>query len=319
MGDPCETDFEHYTGPYFLYVIPIAVVAVFQILLLIHTIYWECTLTKSKNAALLRILYITLQFFSLFWICTDILRYSIDPHTHFLQHTVLCKGIAYVVYYVPVFFYFLYLLAILHRLEISFKDSCLALSRTTLCTLGTLVAIVPVLGTGCLVIDDMDLDCIGSWNASDLTEPVTYCVVPNPLLIAFKYHIFESLVALICILNITFVCMFTFKLRVFVKMETGCSQKRNDELRGLIRKNVVLSMVGSFFTVKGFCGWFFTGHMLFMYTDSLVNCAVIGLMFSHNDWWYNKLCALCIILCFEREIRHPKQELVLASVTSSRK
>jgi len=230
------------------------------------------------------------------------LRYSIDPHTHMLRNNGSCKFIAYFCYYIPVMFYSVYLYQIQMRLELSFKGSFLELGPRTICTLKAFVLIIPIICYVFLAVDRYDLDCIGSWNAPDVDEPITFCVVPAPSLIAFKYHIFELLVLLILFLNAIFGIIFTKKLKQFCALELEDKQsqsKKQFRMMTLIIRNDICCVVGCISTTMGQVGWLFTGHMMFIYLDNFINCLVIGLMLYWNEKYYKVLCAPCIRGCFK--------------------
>lgn len=136
---------------------------------------------------------------------------------------------------------------VLIRLEMSFRGSFLELSKWTVWTLRTLVAVIPISSTIVLISDDHNLDCLQKWNPPDLDRTLWICRVPPQSLRMMKYHIMEGIVLLINALNITFGVIFTLKLRQFVKLrkESGVTPKtkaKQCKFQNLILKNDSLSV-----------------------------------------------------------------------------
>ena len=212
MTVPCPDDFEIITKSRSFYgrTIPVFLLTILSFLLFTHAIYYEIKLRgheRFRNLKVMRLLYIGMQIPSLLFLICDILRFSIDPFTHFLQESSSCSTIAHAVFHLPTTFYFLYLAGLLHRLDLSFKDTQMALSHRLLYTLWILVFITFILPNLFLVLDlldDDDSSCIATWNPPDLERELTYCAVPPSSLIAFQYHIFEGNIALIIALNCAF-------------------------------------------------------------------------------------------------------------------
>ena len=210
MTIPCADDYHPISGSFYQRTIPVFILTILSTILFMQTIYHEIKLRDDKryrNLKLMRVLYIGMQILSLLFLIFDILRFCIDPFTHFLQESSSCSAIAHAVFHLPATFYFLYLAGLLHRLNVSFKDTQFVLSNRILYPLRILVLfvfIVPNLFLAFNLFDDEDSTCIVTWNPPDLKRELTYCALPSSTLIAFKYLIFEGNVLLIIITNSAF-------------------------------------------------------------------------------------------------------------------
>merc|ERR1719192_2830420 len=125
MVHSCESEQTLYTGRYDVYVIPIVIIAILQLLLFIHTMHngiVSFCKRQSKNDGghqtttkptvhILRLLYVAMQLLALYWVIgTDVLRYCVDPHFPFIQTSSFWSAfVSYSAYYVPAMIYTLYL------------------------------------------------------------------------------------------------------------------------------------------------------------------------------------------------------------------
>lgn len=310
MTAECEVEYVYSQGLHYLYVSIVGLITTLQLLLFSHTLYHERVLRNDRKYTknyMMRGLFITMQLVGLLWIFSDILKNIIDPHTLILRDSVFCKIFAYFAYYIPAFYYCIVCSIILNRLEMSFKGSYLAVSKSTLYILRTLVLLIPIACWTSLIIDDTNLNCVHSWKAPDLDRTLTFCVVPSALLIAFRFYIFPGVVLLINGLNATFGILFTVKLRKFVNMNrqntdvlNPSKQRKQFQFEALIIKNDLLVITGCISTTIGFLMWNITKNMLWMYGDMITNSCIIAMMFGCNQWYYKKLCSLCILMCFKQ-------------------
>ena len=296
-GDSIETD----EDSYYLYLLCLVVLTLLIIPLLVFSIYQSVRARQQKNnIRVMWILYIVMQIVALFRFVNELVLGGIDPLTHIIRDTIWCSVLPYSYLFVPGIFFGLYLLQILFRLKLSFDGSYLEISRWTLYTLGVMVLIIPMLSTISLLIDDYDdVGCVQTWNAPDFSRPLAYCTVPSTELFIFKSNIVLIVVALINMLNITFGVIFCLKLHQFVKMTQSAESSDPFKIlkfQALIIKICILTLTGSISTTLGFMLFGFS--ILFLHFDAFINCVVIGLMFSCNEWYYKRLCGPCVLLCF---------------------
>lgn len=312
----CVNEFatEHYS----IYIAFNAIIILLMLVLLIHTIAQRGCRSKSRvdggrEGHMMYGLYIVLQLVALYWLITDCLRYSIDPHTSILRGSFLCKFSAYSSYYIPGIFYGLYLYQILLRLDTSFRGSYLELSKCSLYTLRTLVLLIPIVSTLTMIIDNVvgdDHHCINHWYPSDQDHVITVCAVEASLLFFWRYHIVDAAVANINVQNIMFGVIFAVKLRQIINLGTTSDPheaSKYSKLKELVIKNNILVIVGCVSTTAGYALWFFTRDMWYLYSDLYINCLVIGLMFSRNELYYKRMCGPCIWIC-RRKCR-PKRNI----------
>ena len=172
----------------------------------------------------------------------------------------------------------------------------------------------PIIYSVALLIDDMDSDCIAEWNPPDLDHSITYCIVPSSELMSVKYHIFTALVTMIDALNLTFAILFSIKLKQFVNLwrSTGevSAQRKRAKFEELILKNNILTMIGFIATTLCYAGWAITGNLLFPYSDTMVNCIVIILMFNSHQQYYDRICGPCVMLYHSACDPHGKDDAV---------
>ena len=292
-------------GSYITHVTMHGIYLISMIALCIHFLIQEYSHRKDKSihrsSLVLRLLYLSMLILGILWLTDDLFRFTIDPHTYILRGTIFCKLLAYLVFYIPPCFYALYLIIIVLRLELSFKDSYLALSKRSLYTLCALIFVIPLSATTTLLIDGFDLDCISTWNRSDFDQEITFCVVPSSSLLIFRIYLYESLVGLANILNIVLCIILSIKLRQFIKgaNESICAQKRV-KLRSLITKNLILTVVGCVSTSLGYGLYAVTGRQECLYTDILANSMIVALFSQRNKSYYKVLCCPCIWLCYKQ-------------------
>ena len=247
------------TGSHQMYVIIIILFLTAHSLLLLHTLYQEF---KQRNNEIfikcrcIRLLYILMQILALLFQINELLLFVIDVHNNILRtsfQSLFCTLCAHFGYYIPGFFYGLYLFAINIRLEKSVKGSSLALSRRTRQCLKVLVLMIPILATFALALDSHnDAVCLQYWDTADSLSVdtdgfITYCTLPAHSPRVFKYHIYDGIVALINILNISFGVLLTIKLKKFIKMsngQVGVNEEKKCQFTALIVRNIILTLTG---------------------------------------------------------------------------
>ena len=103
---------------YLLYMCASGILIVLHLSLFTHTLYSELAhrgdpkFTKSWG---MRALYITVQIMAGFWVISDFIVHSFNPHEFIIKHPFLCRFVPYCVYGLPPVFYGLYLLQIQFR------------------------------------------------------------------------------------------------------------------------------------------------------------------------------------------------------------
>eukprot|EP01083_Nonionella_stella_P076698 209129_1 len=100
------------------------------------------------------------------------------------------------------------------------------------------------------------------------------------------------------IANITLCCLFTYKLRIVIKMGADCSGQ-DRKLQKLMRKQTTLVLViciTSMFVLA--LGALLYGVSLLMPLDALINAFCIWLMFSFSDPIWNKITHFCCFCCY---------------------
>eukprot|EP01083_Nonionella_stella_P108169 314305_1 len=295
----CEDDF--IGGIWVEIPISILPVIILQVLWLCHTVRTEYivhkTMHPNKSYKFQRILHLSLQIIGLCWTISDVFCFIIDPHTLILRNNIGCYIVAYIPKVVPGVYYGLYLYQILLRLESSFRDSCLAISKRTIIIFKVLI--IPIL-TGpiwFLILNRGETACVRGWKAHDVTswyerpEPYkfAYCTVKTN----FGAALFLIFVVLFLgFINIAFGVIFAMKLKVLLSANT------DNRLKALIVKNSILTVTGSISTVSSYLIWIILTFGTGLYIDLLVNCLVIGLMFKYNSKLYKRLCKCCIVMCF---------------------
>lgn len=261
MADECEADETNpYYGRYYSYIISIGFISIFQILLLLHTIFHEITLrndTQFQKLKSLRILYIILQLLAISFSTFTTLRFTIDPHIYILRDTPFCGLISYAQFYPGILFYGIYLYMVLHRLKTAFKDTELALSRRAIYIVTTLIVIIPVVFSGSLLLDEAYDVCFKTWIPSDFPHELTYCTIPSDEMLVVKYHILIVSILMVIGLNIFFAVLFTKNLLKMLRMQRRHSANREDEennMRQIVLRINVLTVIGCISTILGMCG-----------------------------------------------------------------
>ena len=332
-NQPCDGEFDIFSGPYSFYVGWYILMTFFQSLLLVRALwimYKDRTMTRSR---VLERFYMLLLVVGFIWLFSAILRYGIDPHFHILQENIGCKVAAYTAHFFPAFYYALYLQNVFEKLKSSFKGSYLEVDRRMVIVLQILIIMIPTIMSIALLCDFAnDIHCIAEWDPHHTHKPITYCIVPTDNLIAYKYDITPCIVVLINGLNCFFGFQFSIRLRRFVAMhkdmkyDNESMRKKEFAFEALIVKNNILCICGTVTSLCAYIGYVITGNLLFPYTDIPANCLFIGmfnrcvctgskhhvysplcellscsgLMAKREEWSYKKLCGLCIILCFRQ-------------------
>jgi len=307
MTRPCHFGFVYETR-YDVFTILSASITMFQLLLFAHTMYNEYSQRNCnafEQSKTMRILYIILQMLAILAVLCDHLRYTIDSHTGVLRHHFGCRLVVYAPWYISGLYWGTYFSLLCYRLQSSFHDSFLALSRWTLYTLWALALLPPVTVTTSMAMSRPDLECIETWHPPDLSHPIKFCELQFDMLIPVKYHIFPGLIVLNTVLSITFCVIFCVKLKQFLRTQHSVtSPHRMDRCAGIefqrvILKMSILTVIGALSTIIAYVLRFNIydyGH-IFLYADWLVNCLVIGLMFKHNRWYFKMLCGPCLLIC----------------------
>ncbi len=213
MSDYCET--RDFTASYLEYAVAIPIFIILQLALLINTILNECKNSKRRSSKIqsLRILFIMLQLVSLLELCNDLARFVIDPYTLMFRDNILCDMVAIAPKLIVTIYYGIYLLQILLRLHLSFKNSFLQISKITMIILSLFIIIFSIVHP-ILLLSSMHTACLWSWKPVDFVfiskpDDFAFCSTPNIGLINL-YLIFGTI--WIAITNITLGIMFGVKL-----------------------------------------------------------------------------------------------------------
>lgn len=143
----CNEDTNSISGGWFVeQVLSNGLVIVLQISLLIHGVFKTIKPMPSQSRRLW-IAYLVLILVGLCWTLGDFFHYVIDPHTLILQDNVGCDIVAYLPKLSPFLYYGLYLSQILLRLQLSFEDSYLAMSKCTVYLLKVRIRLKPFANT----------------------------------------------------------------------------------------------------------------------------------------------------------------------------
>ena len=257
MAEECDSGTYH--GSYYLFSIPISFMVAFVFLLILQTLQQEWTRRKDvkfQRILMLRIPYIILQFLTIVYLSCSLLLFPLNPKSDTQQNDIFCKSIVYYPLFGVAWCYALYLLMILSRIEISFKDTPLALTKRTKRVLQLSVLAIPLVGNVTLAADTTSHICIATWNAPDLPHEITYCQMAPEDMLLFKTHIFYLLIVSIIALNILFAVLFTFKLWKILKTARIATPRHHDEqlnLKRLMFRNALLTILGTIRFVYGYC------------------------------------------------------------------
>eukprot|EP01084_Bolivina_argentea_P029656 55065_1 len=320
----CKTD--EFKAAFLEFGISIPVFIILQLTLLFNTIYHEYIQrndTKYQSISLkLRVLFIVLQLIGLFWTIVDLFGFVIDPFTLMLRDNTGCDLTAYSPQIVPILYYGIYLYQVLLRLELSFADSFLALTKRSTIVLASFIliplTIIPILH---FILNRKNTACIQLWKPMDF--PHLYTQSSNTFAFCYgQLGAASTLIVVIGILwvassNIIFGVIFSIKLHKLLSKNEG-NETTKFRFKTLVLKNTIVSISGSISTIACWMLWIFMIQIdyklgfgaLFLYLDLFVNCMCIGLMFKYNEKWYKRICKCFILMCFNKcdKTRHKMSE-----------
>lgn len=200
--------------PYLEYVVFIPIFLTLQLLLLFNTIHKEYKKKKYLQdvSSVVRFSFITLQLSGIYWSIIDFLRFVVDPHQNIMQNnSVLCNIVAYSPKIIVIIYYGTYLHGIFYRLDVSFKDSALQLSKITKTSLSCLLYI-PMFIIPITFFIFSSKRCLWSWTPSDFPQwkNMAFCDIP---ITGIGGIIVTTGMIWVCIANLTFGAVFAYKLR----------------------------------------------------------------------------------------------------------
>ena len=285
MVEPCDGEPVGQTTRYDSYVVANCVTFICILALFVHTIIQEraqCVAAmnnKAKDSKFIRNLWIIMQSIGLFGNTAKLFQTTIDPNTFILRGSWLCTFIPWSLWYCPGWFYGLYLLVLIDRLQRSFQNTSMALSHKSLLILKSLSLSIPMTNSIVISVDiPNDLTCIRSWDPPETDNMITYCIVPPESLFAFKYHIVLVLVLLICALNVVLAVIFTVRLRRLLKNSSATALKQL-QFNLLIKSNA-LAVIGCVSTILGYMFYAIQNDSTFIYVDIFINTVIVGLFLN---------------------------------------
>ena len=277
-----------------------------------HSLYIEWSKRNDPNFQILstksRVGYILLQYLALQWSVSDFIRYDIDPKESFLPNTLGCILLTYSSPIIGGLFYTVYLYLVLLRLE-NLDGSYLKTSKYTLFLLRVLIFSITALQIVYLSIDG-DTVCLHRYHPTDMDEELWYCEL---IISTNRKYVALTGVTVILVLNITMGALFARKLHQL----RNCTKENpiaNIQLQKIVIQNTILIAAGSISTFICYSLWAaLPPSGVWLYSDLLINCCVLGLAFPHNRKWYRRLCGCCITCCskmfdssdFEQQPRLP--------------
>ena len=246
---------------------------------------------------------------SFLWPILQLFRFVIDPIYEVLQHNDFsCRFMAFIPKTVTNIFYGIYLYQILLRLKKSFQGSYLEISKVTYWILCILIISFGVLFPAALLFVNNDSPCIYTWYPSDFMpikseDHLLFCSLPlskntGPLLFFGVLFTVAS--------NLYFGIVFSVKLSKLLSNQKG-NHAVKFNMKALMIKMGILTLTGSVATLICWTLFIFDQFLvkgafpvvsLALYLDFFVNCAVIGLMFNHNEKHYKRVFKYCILCCF---------------------
>eukprot|EP01084_Bolivina_argentea_P106809 191045_1 len=274
--------------------ISLPLICCLQIALLLHTMYHEChqkrKRTKKSNPIKLRALYIMLQILGIYWTLNDLLMFVIDPNVTILGD-VSCSVLTRLKKMIPGLYYFCYLLQILTRLEKSFKDTFLEMNKVTIYIFTALLCVSTIGNSILFLILNGETPCKHLWNPPDFTLSThSYCTVTMS---SNGDYILIFALIFIVVFNLLFAAIFIAKFNKLFAISHNANKRITMRFKSIIIKNSIMSLVGSISTFCAYTFWMinlFGVSAVYLYIDLLINCLVIGLMFSHNNKYYQSLC-----------------------------
>eukprot|EP01084_Bolivina_argentea_P168341 291962_1 len=294
---PFENTFE---VPYTELAISVILFMILQILLLYHTLHFEYKNCKKKGAITgtkfsIRTTFIALQLVGFYFTFNEFLRFIIDPYLQFIQTSAFsCTWIAYSPKIITIIYFAIYLLNVLLRLELSFRDSHLALSKKSTITLG-IVILIPCTFVTITYFLFVDEPCIWPWQPPDITVNADFAFC--------DFHtegVASAAIGLgimwVVVVNVIYGIIFGVKLKNVFRHSKESDVHTSFKLKSLIIKNTILTSIGSISTLFNWFMWLihasgFIGiGTCFLYFDVWFNCFIIALMFKYNERHYKRLC-----------------------------
>eukprot|EP01083_Nonionella_stella_P009610 27595_1 len=303
-------------GTYSEFAILLPIFILLLVLLLCDTIRNECTQkTLMRRIDIkIRASFIFVQVIALYFMISDLLRFTIDPYTFILRGHFGCKMVALSHKIGTLAFYSIYFYHIIIRLQHCFKDSMFALSRCTIITLH-LFNVVPVLTLVPIVVilDQSTIGCIKRWRPPDIdmyaqSDTLSYCASPIAPVDAIA-----AAIALLWIVasNIIYAIIFGKKLKkllAFASSEADTLSDNEFNCKVIGIKVTILTLFGAISTVVNHVLWMvmnLIGYILgvgtaFGLLDLVMNCYAIGLMFTSNERYYKQTCKCCLLCCCKK-------------------
>eukprot|EP01084_Bolivina_argentea_P238255 400272_1 len=288
--------------------ISVIIFMILQLLLCYNTCYYEFQGYRRENQfkqtrLSIRITFVALQLCGFYFTFIDLIRFVIDPYVKFAQQSnFMCALIAYSPKVISIVYFAIYLCQVLFRLEASFRGSFLAISKRYFLSLAVFILIPSIIVPSSFLIL-VDKPCIWKWDPIDIqtNNEFGFCDLHTE---GMANAIIGIGIIWIVITNIIYGFIFGSKLYKVLR-----SKRSNDDITGsfrlksLIIKNTILTTTVTISTLVNWFMWLYFSSVIgvgicFLYFDMWFNCLVIGLMFSHNDKYYKKLCKPCIICCF---------------------
>lgn len=295
---------------YLGHTIPLGLIVLLQLIVLIHSFCTEYTNRCDENfqnvSKQSRILFILLQLSGLCWTINDVFRFVIDPFTNILTRNngIGCHITSYIPKLIGIVFYMLYLWQIQYRLNLSFDGSQFQLRWQTQRTLQALIIIACVgCPIGFTICNVSRSTCLREWKTSDLvSDSILYCdldISPS------SSYVYSAALVIAATLNIVFGLIFALNIANMLLMKHVTRKQDQENLKGLIIKQGILTLIGSISTICGYALWLFTDtsfNAIFIYLDTLIGVLVIFLLFKHNEKWFHILCKCCICCVYDGKI-----------------
>ena len=188
------------------------------------------------------------------------------------------------------------------RLNASFRDSFLAISRRTLILLSIFIVFIGLIFPPLFFIFAPPA-CMWKWIPWDMKTSTDWmlCDVYTGDAGDASTTIVSAANVFVIIANIIYETIFCLKLNNLLKSKLD--EESSWKLKALIIKNSILTATAASTTFIFWFLWLSFGAALrvgigFLYFDYWLNCFLVGLMFEYNEKYYLRLCPKCIICCF---------------------
>eukprot|EP01083_Nonionella_stella_P192734 712248_1 len=300
-------DFEDFDHSFIEIILFLIIYMFLQLLLFAQTMFQEYQIhhrtreRRHKPQLSIRAVFIALQVTGFYFTLIDLLRYVLDPYTHFAQNNASsCSLLAYSPKVSSIIYYGLYLISILLRLETSFRGSAYAINRTTYILLALFIILPGIIAPIVFFVSVRDIEpCVWKWTPSDMQVPDNFAFCDFHSDAAANLAPMFGVIWIV-IANIVYGVIFTVKLNAVLTLSEGASGSSTFALKSLIIKNTILTVAGSVSTLINWMLWFANVGISFLYLDIWFNCVIISLMFKYNDKYYKRLCKVCIVCCLMR-------------------